>query len=121
MTGALVLRLAFVGSQKSVAPRFGVPALRRLVFQKLSCNLIDSCATPHRRGRSLWPAGVCSALRTYGSGGTPTAEIQVICAYRKPVSNEFLRTHSEGVARKSLHMQAGAIDIRLLGVRTADV
>jgi len=60
-------------------------------------------------------------LRTYGSGGTPTAEIQVICAYRKPVSNEFLRTHSEGVARKSLHMQAGAIDIRLLGVRTADV
>ena len=48
------------------------------------------------------------------SGG----EIDVVCGYRTPWSNEFLRTrhaHS-GVARHSLHMQAEAIDIRLPGI-----
>ncbi len=53
------------------------------------------------------------------SGG----EIDVICGYRTPWSNEFLRTRSAhtGVARHSLHMQAEAIDIRLPGISTAEV
>jgi uncharacterized protein YcbK (DUF882 family) len=48
-------------------------------------------------------------------------EIDVICGYRTPWSNEFLRTRSAhtGVARHSLHMQAEAIDIRLPGISTA--
>jgi uncharacterized protein YcbK (DUF882 family) len=48
-------------------------------------------------------------------------EIDVICGYRTPWSNEFLRTRSPntGVARLSLHMQAEAIDIRLPGIPTA--
>jgi uncharacterized protein YcbK (DUF882 family) len=51
------------------------------------------------------------------SGG----EIDVICGYRTPWSNEFLRTRSvnTGVAVHSLHMQAEAIDIRLPGVATS--
>jgi len=53
--------------------------------------------------------------------GKPNAEIGVVCGYRTPWSNEFLRTHGNGVARQSLHMQAMAIDIRLPGVRTADL
>ncbi|MGC9949388.1 MAG: DUF882 domain-containing protein [Bryobacteraceae bacterium] len=53
--------------------------------------------------------------------GRPNAEIDVVCGYRTPWSNEFLRTHGRGVARQSLHMQAMAIDIRLPGVRTADL
>ncbi len=50
-------------------------------------------------------------------------EIDVICGYRTPWSNEFLRTRSAhtGVARHSLHMQAEAIDIRLPGIPTAAV
>ena len=50
-------------------------------------------------------------------------EIDVICGYRTPGSNEFLRTRSmhTGVARHSLHMQAEAIDIRLPGISTATV
>jgi len=50
-------------------------------------------------------------------------EIDVICGYRTPWSNEFLRTRSAhtGVARHSLHMQAEAIDIRLPGIPTAGV
>jgi uncharacterized protein YcbK (DUF882 family) len=53
------------------------------------------------------------------SGG----EIDVICGYRTPWSNEFLRTRGPrtGVALHSLHMQAEAIDIRLPGVPTAAV
>lgn len=51
----------------------------------------------------------------------PNGEIDVLCGYRTPWSNEFLRTHGHGVARHSLHMQAMAIDIRLPGVRTVDL
>jgi len=53
------------------------------------------------------------------SGG----EIDVICGYRTPWSNEFLRTRSAhtGVALHSLHMQAEAIDIRLPGISTSTV
>ena len=53
------------------------------------------------------------------SGG----EIDVICGYRTPWSNEFLRTRSAhtGVARHSLHMRAEAIDIRLPGISTSAV
>jgi len=53
------------------------------------------------------------------ASGRPEAEIQVICGYRTPQTNEFLRTHTSGVAKNSLHMQAEAIDIRLPGVKTA--
>lgn len=53
--------------------------------------------------------------------GKPNAEIDVVCGYRTPWSNEFLRTHGRGVARHSLHMQAMAIDIRVPGIRTADL
>ena len=53
--------------------------------------------------------------------GNPDLEIDVICGYRTPWSNEFLRTHGPGVARHSLHMQAMAIDIRVPGAPTARV
>jgi len=51
--------------------------------------------------------------------GRPGAEIDVICGYRTPWSNEFLRSRSDGVARNSLHLQAMAIDIRVPGIATA--
>jgi len=50
--------------------------------------------------------------------GHPGGEIDVICGYRTPWSNSFLREHSAGVAQHSLHMQAEAIDIRMPGVDT---
>jgi uncharacterized protein YcbK (DUF882 family) len=55
--------------------------------------------------------------------GRPSAEIDVICGYRTPRTNEFLRTRSvhTGVAEHSLHMQAEAIDIRLPGVPTSEL
>lgn len=50
--------------------------------------------------------------------GRPDAEIDIICGYRSPWSNEFLRTHTQGVAQKSMHMQAQAIDLRIPGANT---
>ncbi len=41
---------------------------------------------------------------------------QVISGYRSPKSNARLRSHSSGVAKKSLHMQGKAIDIRVEGL-----
>jgi uncharacterized protein YcbK (DUF882 family) len=53
--------------------------------------------------------------------GDSGGEIDVICGYRTPWSNEFLRTRNPhtGVAQHSLHMQAEAIDIRLRGIPTS--
>ena len=53
------------------------------------------------------------------SGG----EIDVICGYRTPWSNDLLRARGShtGVARHSLHVQAEAIDIRLPGIPTSKV
>ncbi len=53
--------------------------------------------------------------------GRPDGEINVICGYRTPQTNEILRTRRAhtGVAMHSLHMQAEAIDIRLPGLSTA--
>jgi uncharacterized protein YcbK (DUF882 family) len=53
------------------------------------------------------------------AAGEPDGEINVVCGYRTPSTNEYLRTHTTGVAKNSLHMQAEAIDIRLPGVETS--
>ncbi len=39
----------------------------------------------------------------------------VISGYRSPKTNQMLRQNSDGVAKKSLHMQGKAIDVRLPG------
>jgi uncharacterized protein YcbK (DUF882 family) len=53
------------------------------------------------------------------SVGRPEAEIDIVCGFRTPWSNEYLRTHTSGVAKNSLHMQAEAIDIRVPGTATS--
>ena len=52
------------------------------------------------------------------SVGKAGAEIEIICGYRTPSTNESLRAHTTGVAKNSLHIQAEAIDLRLPGVDT---
>ncbi|HYM07863.1 MAG TPA: DUF882 domain-containing protein [Terriglobales bacterium] len=49
----------------------------------------------------------------------PESEIDIVCGYRSPWSNEFLRHTTYGVASHSLHMQGEAIDIRIPGVATS--
>lgn len=50
--------------------------------------------------------------------GHPDAEIDIVCGYRSPWTNEFLRSHTNGVAKNSLHIQAEAIDLRMPVVNT---
>jgi uncharacterized protein YcbK (DUF882 family) len=42
-------------------------------------------------------------------------ELHIISGYRSPESNAKLHANSNGVAKRSLHMDAKAIDIRLPG------
>ncbi len=46
---------------------------------------------------------------------------EVISGYRSPASNAQLRSHSKGVAQRSLHMDGKAIDVRLSGVACTKV
>ena len=46
---------------------------------------------------------------------------QVISGYRSPKTNAALNKKSSGVAKKSLHMQGKAIDIRLPGHQLSDL
>ena len=53
----------------------------------------------------------------------PRAVIDVICGYRTPETNHFLRSRSNrsGVAENSQNMESKATDIRIPGVKTADL
>jgi uncharacterized protein YcbK (DUF882 family) len=55
--------------------------------------------------------------------GKPNDVIDIVCGYRTPWSNNFLRTRSAvtGVAKNSQHMLAKAIDIRVPGVSTSQL
>jgi uncharacterized protein YcbK (DUF882 family) len=53
--------------------------------------------------------------------GRAGAEIDIVCGYRTPWSNEFLRRTTSGVAMHSQHIEGKAIDIRIPGVPTAEV
>jgi uncharacterized protein YcbK (DUF882 family) len=52
--------------------------------------------------------------------GRPNGIIDIVCGYRTPWSNTFLRSRSAstGVAEHSQHMLAKAIDIRVPGIST---
>ena len=52
------------------------------------------------------------------SVGRPGTEIDIVCGYRTPSTNESLRARTAGVARNSLHIQAEAIDLRMPGIDT---
>jgi uncharacterized protein YcbK (DUF882 family) len=53
--------------------------------------------------------------------GRPDATIDIVCGYRTPWSNNFLRSRSSGVAEHSQHMLGKAIDIRIPGFSTTQV
>jgi uncharacterized protein YcbK (DUF882 family) len=59
------------------------------------------------------------SLINESSGKKSTFE--VFSGYRSPKTNNMLRHSSNGVAKRSLHMQGKAVDIRLRDVRTADI
>ena len=84
---------------------------------------IEQCLRDHRTGDvHRFDARLFDLLADLtASVGRPDAFVEVICGYRAPWSNRFLRSKSKGVAGHSLHMQAQAIDIRVPGVKTSEL
>lgn len=50
-----------------------------------------------------------------------TNPIHIVCGYRSPMTNAYLRRQSGAVARNSLHMQGRAVDIRIEGVDVRNI
>ncbi len=138
--GAVLLALLPTGNigATDVAPRAADPY--RLHFYQLHTG--ERLDVVYRRGGDYDPGALALVdhiLRDYRNGeihsydprlldvlhelmlalGRPDGEIDVVCGFRTPHTNEYLRSHGHGVAKHSLHMQAMAIDIRVPGVSTA--
>ena len=60
-------------------------------------------------------------LHALQSGFAGAGRLLVISGYRSPKTNALLRSRGGGVAKRSLHMQGRAIDVRLDGVPTAEL
>lgn len=65
--------------------------------------------------------GLLDLLHHVGAALGTSKPFQVISGYRSPTSNQMLASHSAGVAKRSLHMEGKAIDVRLPGVALADL
>lgn len=50
-----------------------------------------------------------------------TQPFQIISGYRSPSSNLMLLENTSGVAKRSLHMEGRAVDVRLPGIALADL
>lgn len=74
----------------------------------------------HRTGeiKSVDP-GLLDQLHFLVREINPRNPISIISGYRSPSTNAALRKTTRGVARKSLHMEGRAIDIRIPGCQTA--
>ena len=62
--------------------------------------------------------GLLDLLATVKQALRADAPFEVIGGYRSPKTNDMLRQRSTGVAKRSLHMQGMAIDVRIVDVST---
>jgi uncharacterized protein YcbK (DUF882 family) len=131
--------LTVIPARTAVTTLSPAPEYRLLLFHTHTGERLDIV---YRRGDSYIPGALAQLdayLRDHRTGavyhydprvfdllhdlsatlGQPNSEIDIVCGYRSPWSNEFLRTHGHGVAQHSLHMQAMAIDIRMPGINTS--
>jgi uncharacterized protein YcbK (DUF882 family) len=83
-------------------------------------NRLDEFLRDHRTGdeRKLDPRLFDLLDDLSVAVGKEGSEIDIICGYRTPWSNEFLRRTTSGVASHSQHVEGKAIDIRIPGVST---
>ena len=77
---------------------------------------IDRLLRDHRTG-DIHPIdpGLLDALHQLHQKVGGKQAFHIISGYRSPKTNSMLRGNSSGVAKKSLHMQGKAIDVRLPG------
>jgi uncharacterized protein YcbK (DUF882 family) len=72
----------------------------------------------HRTGEQTeMDRGLLDTLYALNLSLCEAGEFQIISAYRSPKTNAMLASKSSGVAKRSLHMQGKAIDIRVTGCK----
>lgn len=77
-------------------------------------HALDHLLRDHRTGESMrMDRRLLDLLYQLQQRVGAVNEFEIISAYRSPKTNEMLRRKSGGVAKRSLHMQGRAIDIRL--------
>jgi uncharacterized protein YcbK (DUF882 family) len=81
-------------------------------------SAINTVLRDHRSGE-VYPIdpGLLDLLSALQGRVGSRREYEVISGYRSPATNATLQANSSGVAKRSLHMQGRAIDIRLPGTR----
>jgi len=79
----------------------------------------DHVLRDHRNGEvAHMDRGLFDLLHDVAALAGRDARFEVISGYRSPATNAMLNTRSSGVAKRSLHMEGRAIDVRLVGYRT---
>jgi uncharacterized protein YcbK (DUF882 family) len=85
-----------------------------------SLTAINKVLRDHRSGE-VYPIdpGLLDLLSALQQRVGAVKGYDVISGYRSPASNAMLQARSSGVAKRSLHMQGKAIDIRMPGIQLA--
>jgi uncharacterized protein YcbK (DUF882 family) len=133
--GTIALGLLHAGTGPAFAAAAPPPGTRRLVLHNTHTNetvraafcvdgrycadglaRIDRVLRDHRSG-DVHPIdrNLLEFLHEVAERTGREPEFEVISGYRSPASNAMLRARSGGVARRSLHMDGRAIDVRLVG------
>ncbi|RKZ59523.1 MAG: hypothetical protein DRQ44_13600 [Gammaproteobacteria bacterium] len=91
-------------------------------YQTSELKAINHILRDHRTGDAYqMDNDLLDLLHTLHQKMDSKQEFQIISGYRSPKTNAALNKKSSGVAKKSLHMQGKAIDIRLPGCQLADL
>ena len=91
-------------------------------YDPSSLNEINHILRDHRANEIYdMDASLIDLLHTLHEMTESKAPFHIISGYRSPHTNEKLRKQGNGVAKRSLHMQGKAIDIRLPDVELANL
>ena len=83
---------------------------------------IDRFLRDHRSGdATLISRNLLQDIYQLQAQFQPKQAIEIISAYRSPKTNEYLQSLGRKVAKRSLHMQGKAIDIRIPGTQLKHV
>ncbi len=91
-------------------------------FDSESLSELDHLLRDHRSGEStLISRALFEDIHTLQQLFKPNQAIEIISGYRSPKTNERLRAMGHNVAKRSLHMQGKAVDIRIPGASLKQV
>lgn len=91
-------------------------------YDQQGLDQLDHLLRDHRSGEStLISRTLLDDIYTLQQLFKPNQAIEIISGYRSPKTNEKLRAMGHGVAKRSLHMQGKAIDIRIPGINLRQV